>query len=193
MHGFSHNYSALGTLKTYQIDLKKLLLSEYYEFDYILGDDFFESVDGTEVRQGKVSVSLNIIRTSSAFELDFDIEGVVTVVCDRCLDNFEIPVEATNKLIVTFGEEYTEVSDEHVIVSEEEGFIDIAWYMYEFIALAIPMKHIHEAGKCNEVMTSKLKGLCVEEAGNSNVSESTDGSRQTDPRWDALRNLVGDN
>jgi len=28
--------------------------------------------------------------------------------------------------------------------------------MYEFVALAIPMKHVHAPGKCNKAMTSKL-------------------------------------
>ena len=28
--------------------------------------------------------------------------------------------------------------------------------MYEFIALSIPMKHVHAPGKCNKAMTSKL-------------------------------------
>ena len=126
----------MGALRTYQIDLKSLSLADTYEFDYVLGDEFFKSVDGPEVRQGKVSVSLSVVRMSSAFELNFCIKGVVTGTCDRCLEDMEIPIETINRLIVTFGEMYAETSDEQIIVSEEEGFINVAWYMYEFIALA---------------------------------------------------------
>ena len=200
----------MGTLKTYQIDLKNLSLSDNYEFDYVLENEFFESVDGPEVRQGKVNVSLSVVRMASAFELNFRIEGVVMVACDRCLEDMEFPVETINRLIVTFGEMYTETSDEQVIVSEDEGFINVAWYMYEFIALAIPIKHVHEPGECNEVMASKLNELCVDELGDdSEVSEDEDGdisgdgdreasgheksNRSTDPRWDTLRDLIGDN
>ena len=198
----------LGTLKTYQIDLKNLSLAETYKFSYVLDDEFFESVDGPEVRHGKMNVSLSVVRMSSTFELNFHIKGVMTVMCDRCLEDMEISVETINRLIVAFGEMYTEISDEQVIVSEDEGFINVAWYMYEFIALAIPIKHVHEPGECNEVMASKLNELCVDELGDdSEVSEDEDddisgdgdrkssyhSGRSTDPRWDALRNLIGDN
>ena len=181
-------------MKTYQIDLKNLSLADTYEFDYVLGDEFFESVDGPEVRQGEVSVSLSVVRMSSTFELNFHIEGVVSVTCDRCLEDMEVSVETTNKLVVTFGEAYAEISDEQIIISEEEGFINIAWYMYEFIALAIPMKHIHDPGECNEIMASKLKELCVDEINEDDEDKEPDENRRNeDPRWDALRNLIGDN
>ena len=189
-------------MKTYQIDLRNLSLAETYKFEYVLEDGFFESVDGPEVRQGKVNVSLSVVRMSSAFELGFHIEGVVTVTCDRCLEDMEIPVETINRLIVTFGEMYAETSDEQVIVSEEEGFINVAWYMYEFIALAIPIKHVHNPGECNEVMASKLKEFCVDDFIDDNdiseniereITESEKIERPSDPRWDVLRNLIGDN
>ena len=194
LHGFLQFEQTLGTLKKYQIDLKNLSLSEAYKFEFVLEDEFFESVDGPEVKQGKVNVSLNVVRVSSAFELDFQIEGVVTVTCDRCLEDMEIPVETINRLIVTFGETYAETSDEQIIVSEEDGFINVAWYMYEFIVLAIPIKRIHNAGECNEVMASKLNEFCVDNATeNDQFSEPENDNRPVDPRWNVLRNLVGDN
>lgn len=187
----------MGQLKTYQIDLKNLSPSETYEFDYVLEDAFFEQVDGPEVRQGKVEASLSVVRASSAFELNFHLKGKVTVTCDRCLEDMEVPVETINRLIVTLGNMYAETSDEQVIISEEEGFINVAWYMYEFIALAIPMKHVHNPGGCNEEMASKLKEVCVDELKESddeeNVSDTEHGDRAVDPRWDALRHLIGDN
>ena len=194
LHGFLQFEQTLGTLKKYHIDLKNLSLSEAYKFEFVLEDEFFESVDGPEVKQGKVNVSLNVVRVSSAFELDFQIKGVVMVTCDRCLEDMEIPVETINRLIVTFGETYAETSDEQIIVSEEDGFINVAWYMYEFIALAIPMKRIHNAGECNEVMALKLNEFCVDNTTeNDQFSEPDNDNRPVDPRWNVLRNLVGDN
>jgi uncharacterized metal-binding protein YceD (DUF177 family) len=196
----------LERLKIYQIDLKSLSPAMNYQFDYVLGDDFFESVDGPEVRQGNINVSLSVVHASSAFELNFHIDGVVTVTCDRCLDDVEIPVETRNRLIVTFGETYNEMSDEHIVVSEDEGFINVAWYIYQFIALAIPIKRVHEPGGCNEMMVSKLKELCVDEiaededlfreADESGGSDGDDAGRHNkpiDPRWETLRHLIEDN
>ena len=213
LHGFLQLKLVLGALNTYQIDLKNLSPGTTYEFNYVLGDDFFDSVGGPEVKSGYVDVSLSVIHVSSAFELNFRIDGKVTVTCDRCLDDMELPVETENRLVVTFGEAHAEISDEHVIVSEEEGFINIAWYMYEFIALAIPIKHVHEPGGCNEAMASKLNELCVDEIDDDDdlfhkaneVNETGNGAdlnnellhekekKPADPRWEALRNLMGDN
>lgn len=214
LHGFFLELVlALEKLKTYRIDLKNLSRATEYRFDYVLGDDFFECVDGPEVRQGNVKVSLSIVYASSAFELDFHIDGVITTTCDRCLEDMEIPVETDNRLIVTFGETYEEISDEHIVISEEEGFINVAWLMYEFIALAIPVKHVHDPGGCDEMMTLKLNELCVDEViDDENLFQDVDnpgeirgddddslesGSgrdrRPVDPRWDALRHLIGDN
>lgn len=194
LHGFFTTCITLGTLKTYQIDLRNLSPLETYTFDYVLDDAFFESVDGPEIRQGNVNVSLSVVRMSSAFELNFRISGEVVMPCDRCLEDMFIPIEAINRLIVTLGSKYAETSDEQVIIPEEEGFINVAWYMYEFIALAIPMKHVHALGACNEEMAAKLDEICVEEVREEKqVSESTEGDQPVDPRWEALRHLRGDN
>ena len=181
-------------MKMYQIDLKSLSLSTVYKYDYLLDNYFFASIDGPEVSKGKVNVWLSVTPASSVFELDFKISGVVTVMCDRCLEEMEVPIETTNRLSISFGEMNAEISDEQIIVSEEEGSIDIAWYMYEFIALAIPMKHVHETGGCNEVMTAKLNELCVDiqtTQDDDTLSDNID--RTVDPRWDALRYLTESN
>jgi uncharacterized metal-binding protein YceD (DUF177 family) len=180
-------------MEKYRIDLKNLSLATTYKYDYLLDNDFFEYVEGAEVKKGKVNVSLSVTRTSVVFEMNFRISGVITVTCDRCLDELEIPIETKNKLSVTFGEMYAETSDERIIISEEEGFIDIAWYMYEFIALAIPMKHVHVFGNCNEEMASKLRELCVDVLEEDDITTSENDHRTVDPRWDALRHLIESN
>ena len=58
--------------------------------------------------------------------------------------------------MVKFGHEYAEEGDNLIVIPEEEGEINVAWFMYEFIALSVPMKHVHAPGKCNKAMTGKL-------------------------------------
>jgi uncharacterized metal-binding protein YceD (DUF177 family) len=185
----------METLKRYEIDLKTLPQASSSRFVYDLEDDFFEIIEATDVIYGKVEVTVDVIRVASAFEMRFHTEGVVTVECDRCLAEVELPVEADNKLIVTFGKEYSETSDEHVTVSEEEGTTNIAWFMYEFIVLALPMKRVHAAGECDEEMASKLREISVEEINeaSSDVSQSEGEIENIDPRWDVLRKLRIDN
>lgn len=188
----------MGKFDLYKIDLKNLAPG-IHEYEYQLENKFFVDIDGTEVQKGRVKVFLTLKRTSMAFEMDFRIEGLVWVPCDRCLDDMEMPVESTNRLVVKFGKEYAEESDEIVIIPENEGTINLAWFIYEFIALAIPMKHVHAPGKCNKSMSSKLKKHSSRSADDPDDEFDDDGADDlaienepdtSDPRWDALKGLI---
>ena len=189
----------MGKFDIYKVDLKNLSPG-VHEFEYILENKFFVDIDGDEVQKGKVKVNLTVKRTSMVFDMNFQLEGIVYVPCDRCLDDMELPVSTQNKLVVKFGKEYAEESEEIVIIPEEEGEINLAWFIYEFIALAIPMKHIHAPGKCNKAMSSKLKKHTArraddedefdEEAAADTVGDDEAADISSDPRWDALKGLV---
>ncbi|MDL2255892.1 DUF177 domain-containing protein [Parabacteroides sp. OttesenSCG-928-K15] len=190
----------MGKFDIYKIDLKNLPQG-VHTYEYQLGNIFFQHIDGDEVQKGKVQVALTLKRTSVAFEMDFVLNGTVVVPCDRCLDDMELPVETTSRLVVKLGETYAEESDEIVVIPEEEGAINLAWFLYEFVALAIPMKHVHAPGKCNKGMSSKLKKHSAgssedDEDGDDTVggdSSMDEGSVDaTDPRWDALKGLLDD-
>jgi uncharacterized metal-binding protein YceD (DUF177 family) len=190
----------LGKFKLYDIDLKNLTPG-IHEYDFLLENKFFIDIDGDQVQKGKVNVHLTVNATASMiYEMNFQIDGVVMVPCDRCLDDMEVPINTNNRLVVKFGNEYAEESDEVVIVPEEEGSINIAWFLYEFIALAIPMKHVHAPGKCNKAMTSKLKRHSArnvddeDEIDNAELDEDMslidEVQSSTDPRWDGLKGLL---
>jgi uncharacterized metal-binding protein YceD (DUF177 family) len=147
----------LGKFDAYKIDLKGLQAnSAVYEF--LLDSLFFTHIDSPEIQKGKVKVTVRVNKVSVAFELNFQTKGVVWIPCDRCLDEMEQEIESSNdKLVVKLGHEYAEESDNLIIIPEKEGSINIAWFIYEFIVLAIPMKHVHLPGKCNKTITSKLQ------------------------------------
>lgn len=191
---------ALSDFELYDVDLKALTPGKH-EFEYLLEDKFFVDVDGGDVQRGKVRVSLTVKRTSMVFDMVFRIEGSVFVPCDRCLDDVEVPIDTRNHLVVKFGKEYTEEDAEIIVVSEEKGSINLAWFLYEFIALAVPMKHVHAQGKCNGAMMTKLKEHMAgkEDKGGDGCEESKEdvsldggASGGCDPRWNALRGLIGD-
>ena len=188
----------MGKFKLYNIDLKNLTPG-VHKFDYLLENKFFVDIDGPEVQRGNVNVHLEVKRSvSMVFELNFQLEGVVEVPCDRCLDDMEIPIETRNRLVVKFGKEYAEENEEVVVVPEDEGAINVAWFLYEFIALAIPMKHVHAPGKCNKAMSLELskhtaRGIVEDdmEFGNGDpMTGEGDNYNLSDPRWDALKGLL---
>ena len=146
----------MAKFSLYNIPLKNLSEGAHI-FEYDLDRKFFEAIDGEEVRKGNVAVKVTVKRTSSSFELNFEIKGVVKIPCTRCLDDMKQEVDTRDRLIVKFGQEYSEESDEIVVIPEDEGAINIAWFLYEFIALTIPIKHVHPSGECNRMVSSKFR------------------------------------
>jgi len=185
----------VGKFDSYKVDLKNMK-EDVLKIEYQLGNSFFVDIDEDNIQKGKVKVNLTIKKAAGVYDMSFVSEGVVIVPCDRCLDDMELPVSTSNRLIVKFGKDYSEESDEIVVIPESEGIINLAWFLYEFIVLTIPIKHVHSPGKCNKAMTSTLKKYTSKKAGDDDDEEisvaATDlgeDSFVSDPRWDALKNF----
>ena len=169
------------SLEQFKIDLKGLT-AEATALEFDLDKGFFDALDQTEVEGGALHVSLSIRKASGFFELQFHTVGTVDIVCDLCLDLMEQPIETDNHLTVKLGSTASE-DDDTVTVDENEGILDTSWYIYEFIALAIPIQHVHATGKCNPAMMKALEELSADRSGDEESSQAVD------PRWEALKKL----
>jgi uncharacterized metal-binding protein YceD (DUF177 family) len=170
------------------------------EIEYLLDNQYFANIGGEDIQKGKVKVVVTITKAGGVFTLNFKLSGIVVIPCDRCLDDMDFPLETTARLIVKFGKDYSEESDEIVIIPETEGVINVAWFLYEFVVLAIPIKHVHATGKCNRQMSAKLKKHTAKspdeeeddfdmESADDIVITDEDPEETTDPRWDILKDL----
>lgn len=178
----------MGKLSAYKIQLKTLSEGTHL-FEYELDNAFFEKIDSPEIQKGKLSVALSLKRTDRIFELQFSLDGTVIIPCDRCLDDMQQLVSCREKLYVKFGSDFSQEEDNIVIVPEHEGSINIAWFLYEFIVLSIPAKHVHKVGECNKDMYSQLKKhLITDRESEGNFNDETD--EPTDPRWDKLKTII---
>ncbi len=108
--------------------------------------------------------------------LKFDFKGSITVPCDRCLDSVEIAVEGEEKLIVKFGNEEYDETEEIVVIPIHEHEINVAVYIYEFINLNLPKKRVHPEDLCNQEVIERLKK--VEQK-----------KEIIDPRWSSLQDI----
>lgn len=187
----------MGKFSLYNIPLKTLT-DGTHSFEYTLDDQFFKQIGDADadIKKGTVEVQVSVKRLSSTFEFNFNLNGSIVVPCDRCLDDMTVEIDSKNRLIVKFGDSYSEESDEIVVIPEQEGEINIAWFLYEFITLNVPMKHVHPAGTCNKAMTNKynkhkatLSGDEDEDLDNDDLDDS---DSDTDPRWDSLKGLAQD-
>ena len=164
----------MGELDGYKVDLKSLS-SDTVSYHWKADNDFFSAVQGPEIKRGLLDVALRVKRTSGAYELEFQLQGEVEVTCDRCLESMLQPINAQCTLRVKMGDEYVDDGDV-VTIPEKDGVINVAWNIYEFAALQIPLRHVHEEGECKV----------------SFPNPSLEGG-ETDPRWDELKNLVKKN
>ena len=171
------------------------------DFEYVLDNEFFKNIEGEDVQKGKVKVKLTVKRTAASFELDFDLEGVIQIPCDRCLDDMDHEVKTQETLYVKFGSSFAEEGD-IVVVPEEDGYINIAWFLYEFIALNIPMKHVHAPGKCNKGMVGKLSKhlrISADDEDDDDIAvelpegDISEGPQEIDPRWNELKKILDNN
>ena len=157
-------------LDGYKVDLRGMT-SDTVSYHWQAADDFFSAVQGPEIKHGSLDVALRVKRTSGAYELEFQLKGEAEVTCDRCLEPMSQPIDAHCSLKVVMGDDYADDGD-IVTVPEREGAINVAWNIYEFAALQIPLRHVHEDGECK--------------APSPSPSPEEEGS---DPRWEELRKL----
>lgn len=185
----------------YNIPLKDLQ-EEGQTIEFVLDNDYFKRIDSPEVQRGTVKATVKARKKANIFDLAFELDGVVQIPCDRCLDDMDQPIQYKDKLQVKFGEYFSEEGD-IVVVPETDGAINIAWFLYEFIVLNIPIKHVHQPGECNKTMVSKLKKHVTRQKTDDNDDDDLDfeddnddlttDEVSTDPRWDGLQNIFENN
>ena len=171
----------MSKLEQFNVDLKALSQGDNI-LGFVLDDAFFEAIEAPTVRRGRLQTTLTIHRTEDYFDLDFHTEGLVTVACDRCLDDLDQPISADDHLVAKFGTAYSE-DDELVIVAENEGMLDVSWFIYQFVELSIPLRHVHAPGKCNPAMMKALEEHSAARSGVESVESSVDS------RWAVLEKL----
>ena len=100
-------------------------------------------------------------------------------------------ISTADRLFVKYGSDYADGGDEVVIIPEDEGTINVAWFIYEFMALAVPMRHVHPDGECNPEMMKKLSAHLSND--DVMLDDMQDGEKPIDPRWNDLKNLLDNN
>ena len=150
-----------------------------YTYNYSLTDEFIEEWKNDEIRGGKVRIDVEMERFEHMLMLSFILTGEVTTMCDRCLGDLVVPVEGKEHLNVRFSDTES-CDDENVVVLPEKAFeIDLSQWLYEYVAVRIPMQHIHPDGECDPEVT---KYIISEE-------EEQKDDDEIDPRWEALKKL----
>ena len=174
----------MNSLSDYNIKFEGLKQG-IHSFEFDVDNLFFEEFGCFDFKDAAVAVGLEFEKQSTIMVLIFDFFGTVTVPCDRCLDDVEVEVSGEEKLIVKFGNEEYDETDEILVLPMHEYELNVAKHIYEFINVNIPQRRIHSEGLCNQAVIDKLEEVAPELKGEDNVENEID----VDPRWASLRDL----
>jgi hypothetical protein len=193
----------LGKFTAYKLPLKSLAAGTY-DYEYHLGKQFFTDMESADIHDADLTVKLTVTHKRDIYRLDFTITGTITLICDRCLDDLIMPVDTTYSIAVKYGDDYNDEADDLLIIPESDNFLNVAYMIYDTVALTIPIKHVHPMGKCNRQMSAMLRKHRAHRPGDEDAElednlidemETMDTERDeppADPRWDGLKALSSD-
>ncbi len=95
---------------------------------------FFEDFGNSEILGADIRVSARISYRGVTAEVSCEISGSVTVACDRCLEDLELPV------VTSFEESYVPDGAE----------LDLSQDVYDYVCISLPLKRVHPDQGCNQ-------------------------------------------
>lgn len=194
----------MGKFSEFKLALASMAPGKHH-MEFHLDKQFFVNMENSDIHDADLAVSLDVDHSHGVYDMHFAVVGNVTLICDRCLDTLIYPLEATYHVIVKYGDDYNDESDDLLVIPHGDTSLNVAYMIYDTVVLAIPMKHVHPLGKCNRAMSAVLRkhratgGDPEENALEEELLEgiddepSGDDSAPTDPRWDGLKKLTENN
>ena len=139
------------------------LASGETSFSWRAGKEFFEAFENAEILDADLVASVVVEKSGRYLGVDCEVDGIVTVLCDRCLEDLEMPVAADILLSVKYGneessEDHQEGEREIVFVPEGDAELDLSQIIYDYVCLSLPMQRHHEEGECNPEALRYLAG-----------------------------------
>jgi uncharacterized metal-binding protein YceD (DUF177 family) len=177
--------SNVKKLNAYDIDVYGLKDKQYaYEFES--DSTFFEALEQDFISAGTCKTTVVLDKSSTMLMLEFNITGKVTLTCDRSLALFEEPVEAHEKLILKFGDHNEELADNIELIRQDTVKINVARYIFEYIALALPMKRLHPSLRSEQ---DNKDEIVLVFSTDRTVEAEPQKNETIDPRWAALKSI----
>jgi len=191
----------MGKFSQFKLQLKSMPEGIDRE-EYHLDKSFFVNMESDGVRDADLTVVLTTNHHAGVYDLQFQITGNITLLCDRCLDDMVLPLETGYHITVKYGEYYNDESDDLLEIPESDNYLNVAYMIYDTVMLAIPIKHVHPLGKCNRAMSAILKkhrAHPIDDADDESIEDELIDEMEamvddppTDPRWDALKGIADD-
>ena len=115
-----------------------------HQFRFRIDDTFFDLFKSKTLNKGKVAVDVLLEKKTGLIDFTFQFKGMLSLVCDNCLDTLDYPVDFERSVVYKFSErpsksEQSLDPDIHYIHSKTEK-IGIQEELFDHIHLSIPMR-----------------------------------------------------
>ncbi len=139
--------------------------------EFVLDNEFFAIYPESEIKKGDCKAKIFTVQHNSFLEAQIEILGEVAVQCDRCLEELNLPIEFSSKLIVKSSPEVQDAEfeintlEEDIIwVNPSENELDLTQYLYDSINLTLPFNAIHgENGNDQSCDSDMLERFIIEQ------------------------------
>ncbi len=163
--------------------LFKGLKTGVHNFSFTLRKRFFDVFENPDCHGGDMNVEAELDKKNHVLSFSLIFSGSINVTCDRCLEDFLMPVNFESNLFVKFGEEQEEADPDVIYLEPNEHKINLAEYLMESIRINLPIKKVHPKDKhgndtCNSEMLERLN------------KHSVSNNKTGDPRWNTLKDMI---
>ncbi|HXW07321.1 MAG TPA: DUF177 domain-containing protein [Vicinamibacterales bacterium] len=144
-------------------------------------DDQYRLIAPVELSMDVQKAGDDVFHVTGSFRTRLELD------CSRCLEPFELPVEASFDLryfpqTANAGEGEREIEEEDLTTAYyRDGVLDVIDLLREQLQLALPMKPLHDEA---------CRGLCPVCGGNLNRTDCDHSSKWEDPRLAPLKGLL---
>lgn len=118
-----------------------------HHFKFDVGDAFFRLFEGSPIERASVGLDVTFDKSPDMFVVDFSFKGTVKALCDRCMEEFDLPIKGKEQMLVKFTEEPMEDEVDLMYIQRGDSKIDLSQLVYEMLVLSIPMKKTHPTVK----------------------------------------------
>jgi uncharacterized protein len=117
---------------------------------------FVFTVTGSELELNEfnfidnIKVSLNLFKAHNQVDLKINVDSVVKIPCDRCLEDFDFKINNDFELIYKYSYDINEIDEDEdslndfKVISPDVHNIDLKKEIRDYILLSFPMKRAPE-------------------------------------------------
>jgi uncharacterized protein len=164
------------------------LKNGWHDFQFDIEKKFFDEVGSEEAIEGfELVADCKFEKQSTLLILEAKLQGSLTLSCDRCLIEYQHPVEIEERVVIKFASVSEQVNTEDLIeIPFGSHQLDLHQFLYELILLSLPMKRVKP--NCNETKDT-CDIVVLEKLEAFNTQEEEIKNKEIDQQWAALKNI----